>query len=358
MGIIVIPAFEPDRNLVELVKNINYNTNYKIIVVNDGSSSEYNTIFEQVTEYAMLRTHPCNKGKGAAMKTALSFIKRNIPEESEIVFVDADGQHDLPDAINVMEAVKLSKDSLILGSRTFTGEIPWKSRYGNLLTRKVFHLISGCKVMDTQTGLRGMHSNLIDQMLSIRGDRYEYEMNMLMYCARNAIPIKEIPIQTIYLDEQNTSSHFHPVRDSIRIYGNILLFAGISMLSFVIDYFAFLLFYAILLGLNISNALIISNVGARIFSAAINYYLNKTLVFDVNKKELTSLVRYAVLASGILIMNSVILLVLCDIFTIPSSIAKIITELILFVLSFIVQNRYVYQTKSTSMKKEMKSYGR
>ena len=94
--------------------------------------------------------------------------------------------------------------------------MPFRSRFGNSITRVVFNLLTRQKVTDTQTGLRGFTFDQLEWLEGIKGDRYEYEMNMLMKASDEKIQIKEVKIETVY-ENNNESSHFRPFQDSVRI---------------------------------------------------------------------------------------------------------------------------------------------
>jgi glycosyltransferase involved in cell wall biosynthesis len=166
--------------------------------------------------------HAANAGKGAAIKTGVSYLASSVAGCRGIVTVDADGQHAVEDAIAILRAVEASPRELVLGSRNFDlPHVPVRSRIGNKLTCQVARFCFGMKVSDTQTGLRGTGSENFPILLAIPFDRYEYEMEMLVRFQREGIPIREIPIQTIYLNE-NRSSKFNPLKDSLRVYSVIL----------------------------------------------------------------------------------------------------------------------------------------
>ncbi|AOZ92612.1 hypothetical protein [Paenibacillus crassostreae] len=119
---------------------------------------------------------------------------------------------------------------LVLGSRHFTGNVPFRSRLGNSITRMVYSFTTGIKVYDTQTGLRGYSADLLNWLCQIPGERFEYEMNMLLRAQNEGYIIHEIFIDTVYL-EHNKSSHFRPLADSFKIYLPLLLFSGSSIIS-------------------------------------------------------------------------------------------------------------------------------
>ena len=148
--------------------------------------------------------------------------------------MDADGQHLPDDMEKLLMKAAAEPMALIVGSRTIDRNVPWKSRMGNLITRRIFRMKTGVEVSDTQTGLRSFSTRLLDFMLDIEGERYEYEMNVLVTCAKANIPIIEVPIETIYHDKGNSCSHFRKVRDSVRIYRQLLKFSFVSFSSFLL----------------------------------------------------------------------------------------------------------------------------
>ena len=253
----VIPAYEPDEKMLAVIDDISSLTDFHIIVINDGSGKDKLPIFAEAAKKAIVLTHEVNKGKGRGIKTALEYIKEHEADTVGIVIADADGQHKVEDIIRVSEALKSSPDKLIMGCRRFSGKIPLRSKFGNNITKFVFSFAAGVKVSDTQTGLRGFSSKLIPFMLSVNGDRYEFEMNMLLECAREGIRFYEVPIETVYLGK-NESSHFNPIKDSWRIYKDILKFSCSSLLSFCVDY----IFYSIFA--MISGNVAFSNICARL----------------------------------------------------------------------------------------------
>lgn len=219
--IILIPAYEPDENLIQLIKKLK-KENYKVIVVNDGSSEKCNHIFDMIKKDVVLLNHDINKGKGAALKTGFKYIKDNF-NDYIIITVDCDGQHKVKDVLNIEKYSLENLDDLILGKRIISKKTPLRSKIGNSITRFIFKIVTKTKVYDTQTGLRAFSYKLIDLMLNIDGDRYEYEMNVLLKSAYNNINIKEIEIETVYFNN-NANSHFKSLKDSISIYKQILNF--------------------------------------------------------------------------------------------------------------------------------------
>lgn len=220
--IALIPAYQPDKNLELLVRDLNMKK-FKIVVVDDGSGKKYSDIFRNISKKAVVLSYPQNHGKGYALKKGLRYINSRYNKDFTVVTLDADGQHKVSDAARIAHKSVINKDCLILGSRKITGNVPFKSKFGNTVTRFVFKKKTGTYIYDTQTGLRAFSSNLMNYMINIDGSGYEYEMNVLMKCAYDTIPVIEENISTIYLSD-NKSSHFNPIKDSYKIYRSIFKF--------------------------------------------------------------------------------------------------------------------------------------
>ncbi len=233
--IILIPAYEPDNKLIKLLRSIkDKNNEADIIVVNDGSNSKYDEIFNLSKRYATVLAYEENHGKGYALKYGLTYIKIHYKDNYFIVTMDCDLQHTIEDAMKLVNYLKANKNTLVLGKRIRSGKTPLRSRLGNSITKFIFYITTGLNIYDTQTGLRVFSSELIDYMLEIEGDRYEYEMNVLLNLRKNNIKVKEIEIETIYIDN-NSGSHFNTIKDSFKIYKEILKFSLSSLISFLID---------------------------------------------------------------------------------------------------------------------------
>ncbi len=222
----LIPAYEPGRELPPLAAALR-EAGLEVVVVDDGSGPRFDGIFGACEPFADVVRDSKNGGKGHALKVGFRRIVETVPVPFSVVTLDADGQHSVEDALKTLVAAEVHPGELVLGSRKFDGEVPLRSRFGNGVTRLVFRLMTGISVRDTQTGLRAFGSDMADFMLAIAGERYEYEMNVLLTCARDRVRMREIDIRTIYIDN-NASSHFSTLKDSARIYKTILSFRRAS----------------------------------------------------------------------------------------------------------------------------------
>ena len=212
--IVVIPAFEPDGHLPQLVRRLKP-AFHRFIVVDDGSCSASTTFAElRSIDGVTVLVHEANRGKGAALKTAFAEVRRRFPDATGVITVDADGQHLPEDIRHVAQSLAENPDRITLGVRTFGPDTPFRSKFGNLWTLGEFRLLTGHSLRDTQSGLRGIPGELLSALLEIPGDRYDYEIRMLVRAVRQTGGIVQIPITTVY-ENGNATSHFKPLADTL-----------------------------------------------------------------------------------------------------------------------------------------------
>lgn len=333
--IILIPAYEPDEKLVGIVQDITHRTNAQVLVIDDGSGTAYAPYFEAVKGLgATVLTHAVNRGKGAALKTGFAYIRNMAEQETVIVTADSDGQHLVEDIARVAVRVQAEPERLVLGARNFVGKVPARSRFGNKVTAVLFRLATGQPVTDTQTGLRGFSTQHLDWLLSLSGERFEYEFNMLLDSKRAGFTLVEEPIQTIYIEE-NKSSHFRPIRDSLRIYAPFVTFLASSGAAALLD------MGLLVVMMTLTQNLLLSVIVARLLSAGLQYLLNAKLVFHQNKRTVTSLLRYGLLVITLLACNALLLQALVSL-GLGLVLAKVFTEVALFLVSYRVQQGLVF----------------
>ena len=342
---LIIPAYKPGKDMLALLAQFRGNGDFMPVVVDDGSGAEFAPIFDALPEDVVFLRHPENRGKGAALKTAIAHVLEHMPECDLALTADADGQHRYEDILRVNEAARENIGGLTLGSRRFDGDVPLRSRFGNAVTRQVFAIASGAKVYDTQTGLRAFGREAMKAFLSVAGERYEYEINMLLSAAQSGMPVKEVWIETVYLDD-NSSSHFNPFRDSLKIYLCILKFGASSLLGFVVDFLMVLLLSALTRSLPKAQSLRVSVIGARIVSATVNFLVNRKVVFKGNESLGRALGKYALLAACVLAVKTALMHLTTIVWGWPLVLSNIIIELLLFLVNFTIQGRFVYRKRS------------
>ena len=342
--VIVIPAYNPDEGLCCIVDELISYGFKKILVVNDGSNEECRKHFEKLSRKSevLVVSHGVNLGKGRALKTAINHIVTNANWKcSGIITVDADGQHRINDIVRCVAKMEECKDkTLVLGCRTFTGEknIPLRSRIGNECTKKILSYLCNLHVSDSQTGLRGMTYDILPKLLAIKGERYEYETNMLLELGESDVDIVEVPISTVYVDN-NSSSHFNPIKDSIRIYSMILKYSFASIIAAILDNLTFGV-----LSIYCTNVFAMTFAG-RAVAACVNFMINKKIVFcsDDRPDKKGAVFRYIglIVLSGSISAISVQLVY--KVFGINLIVIKIIVETLLYFANFYIQKNYVFK---------------
>ena len=215
---VLIPAWQPNSELLDILEGLLCHDFGAVLVVDDGSSAESQSVLEQASKMQRVRIlhHAVNLGKGRALKTGINHFLSELPSLRGLVTADADGQHRIADIVAVGEALCAEQCEAVLGVRSFAGAVPLRSRLGNVLSRQLLAQVIGTTLTDTQTGLRGFARCLLPDLLRLEGERYEYEIAVLAYVCRRKSKLLELPIETVYL-RSNRSSHFRPFRDSIRI---------------------------------------------------------------------------------------------------------------------------------------------
>lgn len=353
---VILPSLDPDEKLLGTIEGLLEHGFQDIILVDDGSKPENRHYFQTAAVYpqVQLLQHPVNRGKGAALKTAFAWFLEHRPQSAGVVTVDGDGQHHPADTRRCAEEM-LSTGKVVLGCRDFSmPHVPYRSRMGNRTTCGVFRLLCGMKLSDTQTGLRAIPTEAVRRFCQVQGDRFEYETNMLLAMKQYQIPYAEVKITTVYIEE-NKSSHFRAVRDSVRIYrlilAHFLRYTVSSILSAVLDVSLFHLLSWLLQDSRELVALTVPFLGARLISSLFNFGLNKRLVFHSSVSSGKALLRYYALAVPVFLLQTGLTDGVYLLFSIGSeqvvlrTLIYIVVMAVLYVVSFIVQQGWVFTEK-------------
>jgi putative flippase GtrA len=303
-------------------------------------------LFAQVKTIAnvTLLTHEINCGKGAALKNAFRYITEHDATNTRcIITLDSDGQHGEIDIIAIARRAQIDGDKVIMGVRTFADDVPLRSRFGNILTRKIMRLVSQVDLADTQTGLRCLPLSFAQATLAIEANRYQFELECILLAKQNNIPILQHPIETIYIDN-NASSHFRPVIDSLRIYFVFVRYMMVSIDSFLLD-------ISLFTGLHyFSGQIIASTYAARLVSGSFNFYFNKHAVF--RSRDQRSYLRESLGYIALAILIATLSGTAVNWFTTTTGwkapLVKILVDAQLFILSFFVQRFLIFKPKTAS----------
>ncbi len=343
--VIVIPAYQPNEKIMsEFMAEVKENFQH-IVIVNDGSGDEYADFFSRLKAdgYDVL-THSVNLGKGRALKTAINHVLNTYSEAIGMVTADCDGQHLVKDIQNVVAKLKENTDSLVIGSRNFNEEhVPLRSSFGNKMTRGIFAAFVGIKITDTQSGLRAFGTDIMKTFLRVAGERYEYETNMLIECKEKDIKIEEVVISTVYIDN-NATSHFNPIKDSINIYKLFIKFIIAAFSSFIIDIGLFSVLVCTLpeMHCGIVTKIVVATVIARVISSLYNFFVNSKMVFK--KANHSSIVKYYVLVIVQMLVSAFAVSAIYDILGGSATFIKLLVDTVIFIVNFYLQREWVFKS--------------
>lgn len=340
--VVLIPSLDPDEKLVQVVRGCREQGFERIVLVDDGSCEACRAPFRQAEELgAVVLRHEKNRGKGAALKTGIRDIAARFPDAPCIVTADGDGQHRPEDIRAVAEAAS-ERDALVLGTRDLNDPAtPRRSRFGNSFSALFFRLVTGVRCPDTQTGLRGLPRSLWDFALSMEGERYEYEMNLLMTAAERKYPLEMVPIRTIYFDN-NKKSHFRTFRDAFLVYRRPIRFAAASLSSSLVDLVLFALLMSLFFDRENAAQVMLATVIARCVSGIYNFTVNKKWSFSADGSTLRQAVRYLILFLCLMLASGGIVALL-RLLPVGITLLKLIVDLLLFIASYLIQRRWVFR---------------
>lgn len=338
-SVLVIPAYNPDNTLVQLIiQHQQSMPEQPILIVNDGSDAKSDPVFAQLEKMGQtVLRHPINQGKGAALKTAFQYYLNNFSNDYHgVITADADGQHHVEDIAKLSQALDEEPLQLHLGVRDFSGKsIPLRSRFGNVVTKFIVNCFYKTPLQDTQSGLRAIPNQLIEALLDCPKNKYEFEFEMFFIAQKSSIVINQIPIKTIYMNN-NQSSHFRPVIDSMRIYAIFFRYGAMAAASFLLDFSLFCIL------INLTGKLSFSVLGARFCSATFNFFANKKLTFKSQKSIAAAATKYALLAafSGVMVWQ---LTAFLHHLHLNLYVSKISADIIFFCANFLIQRYWVFR---------------
>lgn len=350
--VIVLPSLDPDAKFGGVVSGLVKSGFRNIVIVDDGSSAEYQKQFALAEGYPQCTVlhHGVNRGKGRALKTAFSHVLEHFPESAGVITIDGDGQHLLKDIIACGNKM-LEEDQVVLGCRNFDlPGIPPRSVAGNKFTSRAFRLIFGIRLSDTQTGLRAIPAEHLPEFCAISGERFEYETNMLLQMKRSGIDFCEQPIETVY-DPEDYSSHYDPVKDSWKV-GKIMLrfflsgsgakYAASSLLSFAADK---LLYFLLVGAFGIAKEAAF-HLLATFLSSVLNFHLNKYWVFQKRGEYGKDLLAYYCICIPRTLLSTVftsfVVVHLQAATPALATLVNITVDIALFIATYYVQKKWVF----------------
>ena len=205
----VVPAYQAAERVGSVADGLRRSLpGCAIVGVDDGSTDGTRAVLAARCDHVVV--HERNLGKGRALRSG--FAAALARGAARILTIDADGQHDPAAAPRLVAA--LDRADVVLGARARTGSaMPPHRRLSNALSSACVSLAAGCRIEDSQTGYRAFRAEAL-RAVDWRGERYDFETDLLIALARRGFRVAAVPVPTIYA---GSASHFRAVRDTARV---------------------------------------------------------------------------------------------------------------------------------------------
>lgn len=208
---VLIPAFNEAARVGDVITKTRAVVP-QVVVVDDGSADATSEVARAAG--AIVLRHEQNRGKGAAIATALDYFARSNAEFA--VLLDADGQHDPAEIPQFLEEADRTGAGIVVGTRMReTRHMPLVRRLTNEFTSWITSKLARQRIPDSQCGYRLLRRDVLKD-LRFSTARFETETEMLIQAGRAGHKIASVPVRTIY--EEGRVSRIHPLRDTVRFF--------------------------------------------------------------------------------------------------------------------------------------------
>ena len=346
---VIIPAYQPDEEMIGVIRELRQNGVSNIIVVDDGSGAAYTEFFQRAREEygCSLIHHAENLGKGRALKSAFNMILGSEDEILGCVTMDCRGSFFCSDILKVMDELAVHPTDLIMGKRVLdVSRMTKKSRVGNKVLQLSFHYLVGILVTDVQSGLRGIPLSYMRKLMNVKGERYEFDTNMLINCKKCSVIVREVPLETVYSARRN-QEQYRAIRDNLSIYLTFATYIFTSMFASIVDLILFMIFCDMLGRFHVLSGtqmyVVIATAMARCVSATVNYRLNYRIVFRTKSAQTSTFAKWVILCIVQMAMSATAVSVLHGLIGGPEILFKIPVDFCLFFFSYYFSREFVYQ---------------
>lgn len=324
--VILMPVYNPSERIVNYVKKLKEN-NYQVVLINDGSKSEYHSLFEKMVHDCKIISYPLFKGKGYAIKKGIHYIKEHLQDKKGIIILE--NEYDLMHINHIRTLINKNSQKMCVVHHK-----------GKRFLTKLFSMIYNKKFIDVDSELFGFSMNYLDQMMTV--DENCYEVQSLIQSVQNNQEIEEIQLE-------NKQQPFHLKNKTIQvlyvIFLHLIRFVSSSIISSVIDV---LLAWILLDVLKIWMTsdfwrIALSSLIARVLSAIVNYVINKKYVFKEKTNSKQTAIRFLILTIVITILSTLFVYVASSLHIMSEKLAKPVGDLLLFLLSYSAQTKWVFK---------------
>ena len=316
--VILMPVYNPNERIVNYVKKLKEN-NYQVILINDGSKSEYHSLFEKMVHDCKIISYPFFKGKGYAIKKGIHYIKEHLQDKKGIIILE--NEYDLIHINHIRTLINKNSQKMCVVHHK-----------GKKLLTKLFSMIYNKEFIDVDSELFAFSMNYIDQMMSV--DENCYEVQSLIQSVQNNQDIEEIQLE-------NKQQPFHLKNKTIQImyviFLHLIRFISSSIISSVLKLWMTSDFWRIAL----------SSLIARILSTIVNYVINKKYVFKGKNNSKQTARRFLILTIVITILSTLFVYAASSLHIMSEKLAKPIGDLLLFLLSYSAQTKWVFKNNES-----------
>ena len=293
--VILIPVYNPRERIINYVKKLK-EKNYDVVVINDGSDENYHAVFERMVYDCKIINYPHFKGKGYALKKGYQYVKEHLKDKKGILILENESQ--------------------------------------------LFSLIYNQKFINVDSELFGFSTSYLDEMLEV--DENCYEVQALIDQVQNQHDIEEIKVKKL------SQEAFHPKNKTSQIiyviFLHLIRFVSSSIISSIIDV---LLAWILLDVLKIWMTsdfwrIALASLIARVISTIVNYVVNKKYVFKGKTNNRQTAIRFLILTVIITILSTLFVYVFSTLGIMSEKLAKPVGDLLLFLLSYNVQMKWVF----------------
>ncbi len=191
---IVIPVYNEEKTIREVLEQLPKDNQYEIVVVDDNSSDNSIQEILKVQEQNPIRLikHNKNEGYGSALLTGIKNANGKI-----VLTMDADGQHRPDDIFNLIQPIIKGEADITIGSRylgSYNYKLPIATIFGELILEKLMKLIFRQKIKNNQGGFRAFNRKSLNIFNDIVFKDYAFTTEILLQAALKEYKIKECPI--------------------------------------------------------------------------------------------------------------------------------------------------------------------
>lgn len=355
---VVIPSYRPAvSGFSALTKQI-CDRGYTLVAVDDCARDAGTAPTVQPDERMILLHHDRHRGRGAAVRTGLSYIQDSLipadfPDECRenrhlcagnalVAIMASDSLFGADDLELLLDAARRleNRNRLVVGVRHPEKRRSFVQRTWNGLLHGLFRLLVRARVPYDMTGFRVCDASCLPEILELEGEHADYELRQFRWFSRNGEGLCEVNIKG---KNSPARTNRHIFLDSVRLHLRTIRFTGSSMISSLLEYGIFCLLHYLLCGEMPRMGDALAVVISRIIGNGCNYLINCYFVFR-RKPDRKSVLQFAVLTGASIGLCSV-MLYLWKLTGWPVPLCKILADLCVFIVSYFVQKQFIFRKK-------------